>query len=573
MNNLNTPYGGKLVNLMAEINLTEEIKTQIPKLKSLDLKLRQIYDVEMFLNGAFSPLSGFMNRLDYERVCQEMRLTNDILWPIPITLDIEVAFAKSIDKGEKIALRDQEGIVLAILEVSEIWRPDKLLESKLVFGTNDIVHPGVNYLLNETGDYYIGGKLIGLELPKYYDFNELRFSPLRLREQLAKQGWGKVVAFQTRNPMHRAHVELTLSAMKKTGANLLINPVVGTTKPGDIDHYTRVRIYQKLINKYQKGTAMISLLPLAMRMAGPREALWHMIIRKNYGISHLIIGRDHAGPGKNFEGIDFYKPYDAQIIAEKYKTEIGIEIVPFQKISYVPEYNKYFTEDELPKDIKPRNISGSDLRARLEEGRELPKWFTYPEVTKELRRTYRTKNKQGVVIFFTGLSGAGKSTIANALRVRLLEKWNRAITLLDGDIVRKHLSSELGFSKEHRNLNILRIGFVASEIAHHGGIAICASISPYDKIRKEVRNMTNSAGGIFILIYVATSLKICEQRDRKGLYQAARLKKIKQFTGISDPYEIPTDSELTLHTEQNSVNELVDVILGYLNDKGIYKTR
>lgn len=539
----------------------------------INLTSRQICDVEMICGGAFMPLKGFLNKEDYESVCKDMRLKDGSLWPMPITLDVSEKVAKNLKKGDKVQLRDQEGVVLAVLTVGDVWKPDKKKEAEQVFGKADTAHPSVDYLLNKAGEYYVGGELELKELPTHYDFVEHRYTPKELKEHFKKMGWTKVVAFQTRNPMHRAHVELTMRAAKQTQANLLINPVVGMTKPGDVDHYTRVRVYQEVIKKYPQSTAMIALLPLAMRMGGPREAVWHMLIRKNYGVTHFIVGRDHAGPGKDSEGNDFYGPYDAQQLAKKYSKEIGVEVIPFQMMVYVEELDTYMPVDDVPEDMNHKSISGTQLRARLAEGKPLPTWFTYPEVANELRRTFKPRHEKGLTVFFTGLSGAGKSTIANALMVKLMELGRRSVTLLDGDVVRKHLSSELGFSKEHRDLNVKRIGYVASEIAKHSGIAICAPIAPYDNVRKEVREMVTSNGGGFILIHVDTPLEECEKRDRKGLYAAARAGKIKQFTGVSDPYEEPNDAEITLDTTKYSPEELSNQILLYLEKEGYIKSQ
>lgn len=573
MPHTNQPHGGVLKNLLVSDKEKEALKKKAKDYKSWDLTHRQICDVEMIINGAFSPLEGFLNKEDYESVCKDMRLKDGTLWPMPITLDVPGDFAKSLKKGESIALRDKEGVILAILEVGDVWKADKRKEAELVFGADDKAHPAVSYLHEKAGEYYVGGKLTGLELPQYYDYNELRYSPQELRDHFEKLGWTKIVAFQTRNPMHRAHVELTLRAAKQTQANLLIHPVVGMTKPGDVDHHTRVRVYKAVAKRYPESTAMISLLPLAMRMGGPREALWHMIIRKNYGVTHFIIGRDHAGPGKNSEGEDFYEPYDAQELAEKHAAEIGVDVIPFQMMVYVAEQDTYMPIDDVPKGVEPMSISGTQLRARLAEGKDLPEWFTYPEVAQELQKTHRPRHAQGFTVFFTGLSGSGKSTIANALMVKLLEQGKRTVTLLDGDRVRKNLSSELGFSKEHRDLNVKRIGYVASEISKHGGIALCAPIAPYDSVRKEVRDTVRSNGGGFVLVHVATPLEECEDRDRKGLYAAARAGKIKEFTGISDPYEEPTDAEITLDTVEYSADELANQILLYLEKEGYLKAQ
>jgi sulfate adenylyltransferase len=410
---------------------------------------------------------------------------------------------------------------------------------------------------------YVGGRVQGVEPPSHYDFQMLRLTPAEVRTRFAKLGWQKVVAFQTRNPMHRAHQELTLRAAKEVEASLLIHPVVGMTKPGDVDHYTRVRCYQALLPSYPKNTAMLSLLPLAMRMGGPREAVWHAIIRKNHGCTHLIVGRDHAGPGSDSAGTPFYGPYDAQELLQKHEEELGITMVPFKLMVYAPEHDTYYPSDEMPEGVETVNISGTEQRRRLQLGIELPSWFTFPSVEAELRKSSPPRHRQGLTVFLTGLSGAGKSTIANALMVKLLEMGGRPVTLLDGDLVRKHLSSELGFSKEHRDINIRRIGFVASEITKNGGIAICAPIAPYDAVRREVREMIEPLGG-FILIHVATPLDVCEGRDRKGLYAKARRGIIKEFTGISDPYEDPTDADLAIDTSGIAPEEAAHKIILHL---------
>jgi sulfate adenylyltransferase len=457
--------------------------------------------------------------------------------------------------------------MLAALHVDEVFQPDREAEATAVFGTDSREHPGVDYTVNRSNPYYVGGRLEGLQLPSHYDFRSLRDTPARLREEFTGLGWRRVVAFQTRNPMHRAHHELTLRAARQVEANLLIHPVVGMTKPGDLDHYTRVRCYQAISANYPRDAAKLSLLPLAMRMGGPREAIWHAIIRRNYGCTHLIVGRDHAGPGADSKGKPFYGPYDAQELLQKHEEELGVTMVPFQMMVYVEERDAYFPEDEVPKGTRVLNISGTELRQRLAEGRDIPEWFTFPDVVQELRRTHPPRKDQGFTLFFSGLSGAGKSTIANVLLVKLLERGGRPVTLLDGDIVRKHLSSELGFSKEHRDINIRRIGFVASEITKNGGIAICAPIAPYDSVRKEVRAMIEPVGG-FILIHLATPLDICEGRDRKGMYAKARQGIIKEFTGISDPYEEPKDSEMRIDTSELSPEEAAQEIVLHLEKLG-----
>ena len=541
------PHGGELKDLYLDADAAEAEKQAAQEYASWDLTERQLCDIELILNGAFSPLEGFLNRADYDAVVEGMRLANGVLWPMPITLDVSEDFAKDLSPGDKLALRDLEGVIVATLEVGDIWTPDKAKEAKGVFGTTDEKHPAVHYLNHVAHPVYVGGTLTGVEAPTHYDFKHLRESPAEVRARFKKLGWRKVVAFQTRNPMHRAHQEISHLAAREVEANLLIHPVVGLTKPGDVDHYTRVRCYEHILKHYPEQTTSLSLLPLAMRMGGPREALWHAIIRKNYGCTHIIIGRDHAGPGQDSQGEDFYGPYDAQALLKEHAEELDISMVPFRMMVYAENKAQYIPIDEASDEDKILNISGTELRRRLQEGLEIPDWFSFEDVVAELRRTHPPRDRQGFTVFFTGLSGSGKSTIANALMSKLMEIGGRRITLLDGDIVRKNLSSELGFSKEHRDLNIQRIGFVASEITKNGGIAICAPIAPYAHTRRAVRELIEPLGG-FIEIHVSTSLEECEKRDRKGLYALARAGKIKEFTGISDPYEVPENAEMVIDT-------------------------
>jgi sulfate adenylyltransferase len=556
-----------LVDLSVTPQRAQQLKDQSRDWPSWDLTPRQLCDLELLCTGGFSPLEGFMGRADYESVCNNMRLTNGALWPMPITLDVSKEFAEQLKSGSTVALRDAEGVMLAVLNVSDIWEPDRKHEGERVFGTTSTEHPAVNYLMNQSKPVSLGGRVECLQLPIHYDYKSLRFTPAQLRDEFAKRGWRKVVAFQTRNPMHRAHHELTLRAAKEEEANLLVHPVVGMTKPGDVDHYTRVRCYQALMSHYPQNTAFLSLLPLAMRMGGPREAIWHAIIRKNHGCTHLVVGRDHAGPGKDSSGKPFYGPYEAQELLQKHEEELGVKMVDFKQMVFVPDEERYYPVDEVPKGKQTLDISGTELRDRLLRGTEIPAWFSFPEVVKELRRSHPPRARQGFTVFFTGLSGSGKSTIANVLLSRLLELGGRPITLLDGDLVRKNLSSELGFSKEHRDINIRRIGFVAAEITKHRGIAICAPIAPYDNIRKEVRAMVQPHGG-FILVYVNTSVEECEKRDRKGLYAKARAGIIKEFTGISDPYDVPTDPEVVIDTLKLSAEEAANEIYIRLEKEG-----
>jgi len=561
------PHGGELVNLLTDIDRAASLKTESRDWPSLDLNARQLCDLELLLSGAFSPLQGFLTKADYERVCGEMRLADGTLWPIPIMLDVSEELAEKLSAGSNIALRDAEGVMIAALNVEDVWQPDREEEANAVFGTTNREHPGVAQLLDRTNPYYVGGTITGLSAVGHYDYKLLRHTPAELRSEFAKLGWTKVVAFQTRNPMHRAHQELTLRAAKEIEANLLIHPVVGMTKPGDVDHYTRVRCYQALLHRYPRKTAMLSLLPLAMRMAGPREAVWHAIIRKNHGCTHLIVGRDHAGPGNDSSGQAFYGPYDAQELLQQHEAELGVAMVPFKLMVYVQDQDTYAPIDEIKEGTRTLNISGTELRNRLAMGKEIPEWFTFADVATELRRSHPPRHQQGFTVFFTGLSGSGKSTIANVLLVKFLEMGGRPVTLLDGDLVRKHLSSELGFSKEHRDINIKRIGYVASEVTKNGGVAICAPIAPYDSVRKDVRSMIQPVGG-FLLVHVATPIEVCEQRDRKGLYAKARAGIIKEFTGISDPYEEPVDADIVIDTTKLTAEEAAQQILLHCEKEG-----
>jgi len=564
------PHGGELKDLYLAADAAEAEKVAAGDFASWDLTERQLCDIELLLNGAFSPLEGFLNKDDYDSVVKTMRLKSGVLWPIPITLDVTEEFSADIKSGDKIALRDLEGVILATLEVDDIWTPDLDAEAKGVYGTTDLKHPAVNFLKNIGNPVYVGGTIKGIELPTHYDFKHLRDTPAEVRDRFQKLGWRKVVAFQTRNPMHRAHQELTLRAAFDVEANLLIHPVVGMTKPGDVDHFTRVRCYEHLLGRYPEQTTMLSLLPLAMRMGGPRETLWHAIIRKNYGCTHLIVGRDHAGPGKDSKGNDFYGPYDAQELLQEHEEELDISMVPFRMMVYAENRAQYIPVDEAKDTDNVLNISGTELRRRLAEGLDIPDWFSFPDVVEELRRTHPPRHKQGFTVFFTGLSGSGKSTIANALMVKLMEAGGRAISLLDGDVVRKNLSSELGFSKEHRDLNIRRIGYVASEITKNGGIAICAPIAPYASTRRIVRDMISPLGG-FVEIHVATSIEVCEERDRKGLYAKARAGIIKEFTGISDPYEEPENAEMVIDTANISPDLAAHRIMLKLESMGFMR--
>ena len=563
-----TPNLAPIPELYVSYESAQKLKVEAAQLISWDLTPRQICDLELLMNGGFNPLKGFLSEEDYDSVVNTMRLANGALWPMPINLDVPEAFAEKLEIGQDIALRDQEGVILATMTVTDRWVPNKAHEAEKVFGADDLAHPAVNYLHNTAGAVYLGGPVTGIQQPVHYDFKGRRDTPNELRALFRKLGWRKVVAFQTRNPLHRAHQELTFRAAREAQANLLIHPVVGMTKPGDVDHFTRVRCYEAVLDQYPSATTTMSLLNLAMRMAGPREAVWHGLIRKNHGCTHFIVGRDHAGPGKNSAGQDFYGPYDAQTLFKEHEAEIGLEMVDFKHMVYVQEKAQYFPADEVPEGATVLDISGTELRRRLAEGLEIPEWFSFPQVVAELRRTRPPRSQQGFTVFFTGFSGSGKSTIANALMIKLMEMGGRPVTLLDGDVVRKNLSSELGFSKEHRDLNIRRIGYVASEITKNGGIAICAPIAPYATTRRAVREDIEQFGA-FLEVHIATSLEECERRDRKGLYKLAREGKIKEFTGISDPYDIPENPELRLDTENVEVDNCAHQVILKLESMGL----
>ena len=557
------PHGKTLVSFHLSADELSEYSELSNNISSLTLSLKQQCDLEMISNGAFSPLSTFNNQKDYEEILLKNKLSNGLVWPIPIVLDVPDQFLKSLDKNEYISLRNTEGFLLAILKVKEFWAPNKKEEANLVFKSNDLNHPGVDYLFNHTNNNYISGELVPIQENKYFDFTHLRKSPQEVRDFFRLNNWKDVIAFQTRNPMHRAHYELTKLAMDEHNSKLLIHPVIGMSKPGDIDHFTRVKCYQHIIKYYPENSVELSLINLAMRMAGPKEALWHAIIRKNYGCNRIIIGRDHAGPGVNAEGKPYYQPYDAQELIAQYQEELEIKMVPFKEMVFAKNKKTFLPLDKIEQDDPIEKLSGTQFKELLQQRTEIPTWYSFPEVIHELRKRFPKLHNQGLTVFFTGLSGAGKSTLANAIMYKLMETEDRPITLLDGDIVRQHLSSELGFSKEDRDIHVKRIGYVASEITKHGGVAICAPIAPYSNTRKVVRNMIDEVGS-FVEIHVATPLSVCEERDTKGLYKQARAGKILDFTGVSDPYEEPENPEITVDTSDITVEESSALILDKL---------
>ena len=558
-----SPYGGKLVDLVVQGSEREALLAEASGLESIQLSARSLCDLEVMATGGFSPLDRFMGKADYEAVLDGMRLASGVVFPIPITLP---AKENSYQPGQRVALRNAQNNLIAVMTIEEIYPVDLEREMAAVLGTTDSAHPLVPEMAN-WGGYNLSGQIKVVNPPAYYDFVDVRRTPAQVRELLAGHGFTDVVAFQTRNPIHRAHEELTKRAAKQVGGALLIHPVVGLTKPGDVDHFSRVRGYKTLVEHYyDKDSTLLTLLPLAMRMAGPREAVWHMIIRRNYGANHMIIGRDHAGPGVDSTGKPFYGPYDAQDLVQKFEGDIGVKMVPFKVVVYLPDEDRYEEAEKVDANTKVASISGTQVRTDyLDKGKPLPDWFTRPETARILAQVSAPLNERGFCIWFTGLSGAGKSTIADILVIMLMERGRQA-TQLDGDVVRTHLSKGLGFSKEDRDTNIRRIGFVAAEITRHRGVVICAAISPYRAVRDEIRGMVGNDS--FVEVFVDTPLEVCESRDSKGMYAKARAGEIKGFTGIDDPYEAPVNPELTLTTTDCSPEENARKIISYLEERG-----
>ncbi len=561
------PHGGKLVDLVVDQErnaVLQEIALSLPDITLTD---RQLCDIELLATGAFSPLEGFMQRADYESVLDRMRLQNGTVWPIPVCLDVPEIRARAFEAGQSVCLRDPEGFLLAILHIEDIWAVEREKEARAVCGTLDRKHPGVRYLIEAGRDFYIGGKLEVLHLPLHFDFKQFRLTPREVRSLYDKLGWHRVVGFQTRNPVHRPQFEMTLMAMREAKANLLLLPIAGMTKPDDFDHFTRARCCSAVCGHYPPGSYVLNLLPLAARMAGPREAVLHAILARNFGCSHFIFGRDHGSPGVDVKQEPFYGHDEACRKVEELQEEVGVSPLVFDEVVYLPFEDEYRPLNQVPPGTQTLALSGTDIRSRIRSGRKVPEWATFPEVLKELQKSYPRPRRQGFTVFLTGLSGAGKSTIAKVLLSKFLEMGDRPVTLLDGDIVRQNLSSELGFSKEHRDINVRRIGFVASEITKNRGIAICAPIAPYETTREEIRSSIERYGG-FVEVYVATPIEECEKRDRKGMYAKARAGLIKGFTGVDDPYEMPGHPEVRIDTTELGPDEAAQEVLLFLGQKG-----
>ena len=547
------PHGGQLQILFAGGARVAELKQEALSLPSLDLDPRQQTELALLMSGAYSPLRGFMGQADYRCVLDGMALADGSLWPLPVVLDVDEALAARLAPGASLALRDLEGVLLAVLRVEEVWQPERAAEARALYGEADATHPGVDRLLTKTQAYYVGGRVEGVEAPSYHSFNALRYGPAELRQEFAKRGWGGVAAFHATEPMHVAQYKLSIRAARELGAALLLHPVM---EEGD-DYYYRVRCWRAVLARSPAQSTMLSLLTIPARGGGWRELLLHAIVRQNCGCSAMVWEAGAYG-------------LSARAVAEAQSAsadKLAIRLVVCEPLIYVEERADYLPSGEVSVGARVREFGAEELQRRLREGVDIPEWFSFPEVAAELRNRFPARAKQGFTLFFTGLSGSGKSTVAKAVLAKLLELGGRPVSVLDGDVVRKHLSSELGFSKEHRNINIRRIGYVASEITKNGGIAICAPIAPYAALRREVRQMIHPYGG-FIEIHISTPLEVCEGRDRKGLYAKARAGVLKEFTGISDPYEVPENPELRLDTSRLSVDEAAQQVFLYLEQQG-----
>ncbi len=556
-----------LVNLLVDQERHTALKQLLSSLPDITLNLRQICDFELLTTGVFSPLKGFMTREAYESVLDRMRLPSGEIWPVPICLDVSRDLADRFEAGQSAVLRDPEGFPLGLMAIEDIWQADMEKEAMAVYGTTDMAHDEVARLQSGRDRYYVGGTIEALNLPIHSDFKQIRNTPSEVRQQFVKLGWKRVVGFQTRQPIHRPQFELTIQAMKKAKANLLMLPIAGIPRPGDFDHYTRMRCYQKVAAHYPPDTHMLNLLPLSTRLAGPRDAVLHMIVGKNFGCTHFVIGHNHATPGKDSCGNSFYDTPQVRELARQAGEEIGIEPVFFEEMVYLPFEDEFKLASEVKEGQETLSFTNDHIRDRVRKGKNIPEWASFPDVIKELRRSYPSPVCQGFTVFLTGLSGAGKSTIANVLYSKFMEIGTRPVTLLDGDIVRRNLSSELNFSKEHRDINVRRIGFVASEITKNRGIAICAPIAPYERTRSKIRESIEAHGGFFE-IHVATPISVCEKRDRKGMYAKAKAGLLKGFTGVDDPYEEPSNPELSIDTSNLTPDEAVQQILLLISEKG-----
>ncbi len=554
-------------SLVVHFRRAEVLRNQALDLVSLNLNERQLFDLELIMNRGFYPLTGFLGKDDYQSVLHNLTLTDGTVWPVPVCLDVNEKFAQSVQPGQLIALNDQEGFLLAIFTVSDVWKPDKTEQAALVYQTSDSnSHPGVRQLLDQTESWYIGGSVEGVNLPVHYDFLQLRLTPSESVRRFTTNGWRRVLGFHTEQYLHCAHREMVLDAASRIGASIFLQPVVGLDHPGDVDFYTHICCYQVFTTKFPPNMIMLGLSPFATRRAGPREALLQAIMRKNFGCSHFMVSEDQADPFDRINGASMlYERGAAHQLLSDYKHKTAIEKVPQEDWGYHESKKKYFPVSEDSSELE--KITSVELQRRMLEGEEVPSWFAWPDMVSELQHAFPPKSKQGFTVFLTGLSGSGKSTIAKVLLVKFMEMRDRPVTLLDGDIVRKNLSSELTYSRSHRDLNVTRIGFVASEITKNGGIAICAPIAPYEESRQANRQVISCDGG-YVEVYVATPLEVCEQRDRKGLYAKARSGKIKGVTGVTDPYIEPENPDIVLDTTSMTPLEAVQEILYFLQNQG-----
>jgi len=553
-------------SLLVHFRRIEQLKRNAVNMPSLFLRPEELCDLELLLNRGLFPLQGYMCRQDYERVLQDMHLAEGVFWPLPVTLAVNPEMAAKLEPGSQVSLCDPEGFMLAVLLVEEMWQPDVEAEAEMVYGTRDpLRHPSAARVLARKGCFYLGGRVEGVHMPQHYDFVHLRRRPSQLHQDFSERGWNRVMGFQASTPLHRMHREMLLTSAVESGAKLLISPLIGPTFATDVSHFTLVRCFEHFMSHLPRNAGMLHLTPMRRRGAGPRGALMHAIINRNYGCSHFMVHEHHDDPLSDSE--PFYPKHAALEAVQERQEELDIVPELVRPRVYVPDFNMFVLPEELKEGMQAVNISHMQLCRHLDGGREVPEWFSFPEIIEELCKAMPPRSQQGFTLFLTGLSGAGKSTLAKVLYVKLLELQDRPVTLLDGDIVRHNLSSELTFSREHRHLNVRRIGFVASEITKNRGIAICAPIAPYEESRQEARAMISRYGG-FVEVYMSTPLETCEKRDRKGLYAKAKAGVIKGVTGVDDPYEPPSSPEITVDTTDITPSEGAAQILEHLRDKG-----
>jgi sulfate adenylyltransferase len=519
----------------------------------ITLDERNLNDLEMFFLGAFDPLQGYNTFENFNSIVTHGCLEDGTIWPIPFVLPVpECLLTKnnnSVSTHSNVFLnvRDVLGTIVARVSVVDCYKVNIDVYGQLLLETSDTNHPFMDYLHNNHRDsVYVGGNITPICPIKHFDFIQYRQNTKQVKDMIRHDHWDAVIGFQTRNPMHKSHFELTRQAVSEVQKELetsntssarvllLITPSCGVTQPGDIDSATRIRCYQKILPYYKdlyNIDVKLVVLPLTMRMAGPKEALWHALIRQNFGCTHFIIGRDHAGPSclqKN--GKSFYEPYAAHALLKSFATKLKIIPILSMNMVYVPDKKQYVQENLLPPNASYEQLSGTKFRTALQNREPIPEWFSFPTVLEELKKVYHPRYQQGFCIYFTGLPCSGKSTLAKAVSARLEEREseNRHVSILDADIVRLHLSRGLGYSKQDRSVNVQRIGYVASLITYHYGIVLVANIAPYAADRLSNRRLITNAGGGYIEVYVSTPLSICQTRDVKQHYKNARLGVLKQ---------------------------------------------